>query len=77
MEIIRLTQLKDKQTGIVKEVLGGEALISRLNSLGVRPGKKVTKMSAHFWRGPVTIMIDKMKIAVGHGMAQKIMVEVE
>ena len=77
MEPIRLTQLKNKEEGIIKEVLGGDEVVSRLNSLGVRPGKKVTKMSAHFWRGPITIMIDKMKIAIGHGMAQKIMVEVE
>ena len=77
MSYIHLTQLKAKQTAIVKEILGGEGVYNRLNSLGVRPGKKITMISAHFWRGPVTILIDKMKIAIGHGMARKIMVEVE
>ena len=77
MSAIHLTQLKAKQTGVVTEILGGDEVVNRLNSMGVRTGKKVTVISSHFWRGPVTVLLDRMKIAIGHGMARKIMVEVD
>jgi ferrous iron transport protein A len=76
MKEIYLTQLKAKQTAVVKEIIGGYGVSRRLESLGIRPGKRITMISSHFWRGPVTVIIDKSKVAIGHGMAQKILVEV-
>ncbi|MFC1644173.1 ferrous iron transport protein A [Candidatus Omnitrophota bacterium] len=76
MKEILLTELKVHQTAVVKEMLGGHDVSRRLESLGIRPGKKIVMISSHFWRGPVTVMVDKAKVAIGHGMAQKIMVEV-
>lgn len=77
MNNIRLTKLKAKQSAIVKEIVGGEDVTHRLATLGIRPGKRVTLISSHFWRGPVTVLADKTKIAIGHGMANRIIVEVE
>lgn len=74
--VVCLTYLKEKQTAVVKEILGGAAVIQRLDSLGIRPGRKISIISAHFWRGPVTIVAGKTKVAIGHGMARKIIVEV-
>ena len=74
---MHLTKLKARQSAIVKDILGGENVTHRLATLGIRPGKRVTLISAHFWRGPVTVLVDKTKIAIGHGMADRIMVEVE
>ena len=76
MEEIFLTQLKPKQDAVVKEIIGGYGVAKRLESMGIRPGKKITMISSHFWRGPVTVMVGKAKVAIGHGMAQKILVEV-
>ncbi len=73
---IDLTQMQPGETGIVKEIQGGQGLIRKLQSMGVRPGKKVTKVSSHFWRGPQTLEIDNMQIAVGFGMAKRIFIEV-
>ncbi len=73
---IPLTQLETKKTAFIKEIFGGTGITKRLERMGVRPGKKIEKISAHFWRGPITILVDKAKIAIGYGMAQKIMVEV-
>ena len=70
-----LTELKPKEVARIVELTGGEKSIHKLESLGVREGKKVTMMSSHFWHGPVTVMVDKIKIAIGHGMAKKIIVE--
>jgi len=75
MKEMCLTELKPKQTAVVKEILGGDDVSRRLESLGIRPGKKITMVGVHFWRGPVTVRLHKTKIAIGHGMAQKIVVE--
>jgi len=65
------------ETGTVKAIQGGHGLIRKLQSIGVRPGKKITKISSHFWRGPQTIEIDNMQVAVGFGIAKKIFVEID
>jgi len=76
MEEICLTKLKTKQSAVVTTIDGGQSVLRRLEALGIRKGKKITKISSHFWRGPVTILAGKTKIAIGHGMAQKIKVRV-
>ncbi len=50
--------------------------MGRLQSMGIRPGKRISKVSSHFWRGPQTVEIDNLQIAIGYGMAKKIFVEV-
>jgi ferrous iron transport protein A len=77
MDTLLLTEIKTNQSGTVKEVLGGIEARRRLEYMGIRPGEKITKIGAHFWRGPVTVLIGKAKVAIGHGMARKIMVEVK
>jgi len=74
---IDLTQMQPGVTGIVKEIQGGQGLVRKLQSMGLRPGKKIAKVSSHFWRGPQTIEIDNSQIAIGFGMAKRILVEVE
>lgn len=49
----------------------------RLEALGIRPGKKVTKVGSMFLRGPVTLRIDNAQVAVGFRMASRIIVEVD
>jgi len=63
------------QSGVVVQIRGGRGLVNRLNSLGIRPGKRVTKVSSGFMRGPVTIQVDRAQVAVGFGMANRVMVE--
>ncbi len=77
MRKIDLTQMKAGQSGIVTEIQGGYGLIRRIQSLGIREGKRITKVSSHFWRGPQTIKVDNLRIAIGFGMAKRIIVEME
>jgi len=65
------------QTGTIIRILGGRGLNRRLEALGVRPGKKVTKISTMMFNGPVTLRTDHTQIAVGFGMAQRILVELD
>jgi ferrous iron transport protein A len=71
-----LTQLQEGKSGVVVEIQGGHALIGRLESLGIRTGKKVTKVSSQFMRGPITVRIDNFQVAIGFGMARKVIVRV-
>ena len=75
--IIDLTQMQPGETGIVEEVQGGHGIVRKLQSMGLRPEKKITKVSSHFWRGPQTVEVDNIQIAVGFGMAKKILVDVK
>jgi ferrous iron transport protein A len=70
-------QMRSGQSGKVVQILGGQGLVNRLNAMGIRPGKKITKISAMFLRGPVTIQVGQIRAAIGYGMASKIVVEVD
>jgi len=76
-ERLTLAEMRTGQTGTVVGVLGGHGLIQRLDALGIRPGKKVTKISSALFHGPVTLRVDNAQVAVGFGMARKIIVEVD
>jgi len=74
---LTLAEMKTGQTGTVVEVLGGHGLIGRLDALGIRPGRKVTKLSSTLFRGPVMVRVNSTQVAVGFGMARRIMVEAD
>jgi len=75
--IVDLTQLKTKGSGVVKRLEGGIEFRRRIEKLGIREGKKITKTSAHFWRGPQIVKVDNITVAIGYGMAKKIHIEVK
>lgn len=73
---LTLRQMEIGQIGTVIGILGGRGLMRRLEALGIRPGKKVTKISSTLFRGPVTLRVDNAQVAIGFGMANRIIVEV-
>lgn len=72
---ITLRQMQAGQSGKVFQIQGGHGLINRLNALGIRPGQKITKTGSTLMRGPVTIKVGNAQVAIGFGMANKIIVE--
>lgn len=72
---VSLSSLKVGQSGIVTRIQGGQGIINRLSALGIRSGRKVTKISSMFMRGPVTVQVGNSQIAIGFGMANKVMIE--
>jgi len=74
---LTLSQMEAGQTGTVVQILGGWGLTRRLEALGIRPGKKVTKISTMLFHGPITLRADHTQVAVGFGMANKILVEID
>ena len=76
-EQIILAGMQTGQSGIVVQIQGGHGLVNRLNALGIRPGKRITKLSSMLMRGPVTIEVDRAQVAIGFGMARRIIVELD
>ena len=76
-EQITLARMQTGQSGTVVQIQGGHGLVNRLNSLGIRPGKRITKISSMIMRGPVTIQVDRAQVAIGFGMARRIIVDVD
>ncbi len=74
---LTLRQMRAGQSGTVVQVAGGRGMVSRLNALGIRPGRRITKVSSMFMRGPVTVRVSQSQIAIGFGMANRILVEVD
>ncbi|MFC2011334.1 ferrous iron transport protein A [Chloroflexota bacterium] len=74
---IPLSRMQAGQSGRVLQIQGGQNLINRLSALGVRPGQRVTKVNSMLMRGPVTIQVGNAQVAIGFGMANKIVVELD
>lgn len=76
MPVKDLTQLYPGEIGVVVSLGGGRGFVNRLANLGIRPGKRVVKISAQLWAGPVIVAVEGRQVALGFGRAKKILVEV-
>jgi ferrous iron transport protein A len=75
--LIALTKMRSGHSGVVAEIQGGFNLNARLNALGLMPGKRITKISSMMGQGPVTIEVDRVQLAIGFGMANRIMINLD
>ncbi len=73
---VNLVDMKAGQNGVISSLQGGPGFVEKLGQMGLRPGKKIKKISSLFRQGPVALCIDNYQIAVGYGKAVRIMVEV-
>lgn len=71
-----LVEMEAGQAGKVVEVDGGHGFRKRLEALGIHPGMKITKISSQFMRGPVIVKVGATQIAIGFGMARRVVVEI-
>lgn len=74
---LSLVQMKKNQKGKVLEVSGGTALQNRLMHMGIYPGREITKLSHIALKGPMAIKVGRSILALGYGMASKIIIESE
>jgi len=70
-----LTQMRAGESGKIVEIDGGYGLLRKLDTLGIREGMEVTKVSGQWMRGPVLLQQNNTQAALGFGMASKIFVE--
>jgi Fe2+ transport system protein FeoA len=75
MPPIPLTKLKKGAKAKIIEIAAGKSASLRLSTLGIRAGAHLTKVSSFVLKGPVTVKAGATTIALGHGMAEKVIVE--
>ena len=74
--MIPLSDLNTRKAAIVRHVDGGPGFQRRLASLGIRVGKTVRKITSEPLRGPIIVEVDGARVAIGRGMAMKVLVVV-
>ncbi len=69
-----LSQVKSGMVVRVKELLGGQRAVTRLREIGLVEGSLV-KVIDNPIIGPIIIEVNGTRIALGRGMARKVIVE--
>lgn len=72
---IDLTQMGEGKRGTVVDIQGGWGLLTKLEALGIKPGTEIVKVSSQLMRGPIIIRIGNTQVAIGFGMARRIIIE--
>lgn len=75
--IISLTDVKAGSRVKVIRIRGGLGIRQRLSCLGIHPGDIMLLQKSGFMRGPVLVNIHGNQVALGRGIAAKILVEVD
>jgi ferrous iron transport protein A len=71
-----LNDLAPGEGGRVVSIEGGYRVQQRLRTLGLVEGAAVRKLSALAWGGPVVVEVSRTQVAVGRGLARRVLVEV-
>ena len=74
---ITLDLAKENQKVKVMDISGGWGIRQRLGCLGIHPGDTITVKRSAIMRGPILINVHGNQVALGRGVARKIIVEVE
>ena len=73
---ISLIELPLGKIAIIFQIKSGHAACKRLNELGLIPGVRVELVN-RITSGPVMIRVKGSKLALGRGLAQKVMVVIK
>lgn len=68
-----LTMASPGQEVTLIDIRGGRGIRSKLNSMGLIPGVKLTVLGER--GGPIMVAVNDTRLALGFGMAKKIIVE--
>ncbi len=69
-----LLDLKKGEEAEVVAFDGGRMMARRLEGMGIRPGKRISRISSQFMGGPVVVSVDGRQTAIGRGMASQVRV---
>ncbi len=74
-QFVALGSLPPGTRAKVSGVAGGHGATRRLEAMGIRPGVIIRKIAGQPFGGPVVVQVGRARVALGFGMAQKVMVE--
>jgi ferrous iron transport protein A len=70
-------ELAPGEGGTIISLGGGPGAQSRLRALGLAEGRRIRNVSSIAWGGPIVLLVNRAQVAVGRGMARKIVVRIE
>ena len=70
----QLTDLARGEAGTVVAIQGGRGFQQRLRLLGLAEGQGIRKLSELALGGPVVVLVNRAQLAIGRGMARRILV---
>ncbi len=73
---ITAAELAPDEEGTIVSLGGGPGAQSRLRSLGLAEGRRIRNVSRIGWGGPIVLLVNRAQVAVGRGMARRIVVRV-
>jgi ferrous iron transport protein A len=73
--MLTLAELPEGQPAKVVRIEGGAGCVQRLNGLGIREGIAVKKIRGLFTHGPIIVRAGRTEIALGRGMASRVIVK--
>jgi ferrous iron transport protein A len=62
------------EQGTVFEIRGGGSVKRRLEAIGIRPGVTIEKLTGSPFGGPLVVRIGHTRLALGYGIASKVIV---
>ena len=74
--IVPLAYLRPGDEGVIVSIIGGRGILRRLVDLGLTPGTKVFVVKSSPFHGPLEIAVRGSDLALGRGVAMKVLVEV-
>jgi len=82
---VPLTSLRDGETAILTSIKAGHGkgrgrgwgFEKRLMDMGLTPGTKVVVVKSAPFHGPLEILVRGSRIALGRGVAERILVEIQ
>jgi ferrous iron transport protein A len=75
--MMTLDTLHTRHVARVILIEGGHGVRSHLNTLGIHIGDWLTVVERAPFRGPVLVEVNGTRVAIGRGIASKVMVEVD
>jgi len=73
---LSLDAVEPGQSGKVRDIVGGMGVRLRLEQMGIHPGDFVRIKRRGVLRGPIIIEANGTEVALGRGIASRILVEV-
>jgi ferrous iron transport protein A len=73
-DILPITMVADKKDVIVVSIEGGWGFRKKLTDMGLKEGMKVKILQSHR-PGPCVVLSGNTRLALGYGMAHKILVK--
>ena len=74
--VMSLLHLRVGMKGVIARIDGGRGACKRLNELGLIPGTQI-EMVNNIHNGPVMIKVKGSKLAIGRGLAKKVLIVFE